>query len=169
MATMPMFSASERQSSSSLSVLPKISSQGNLIAGSVARVGVGLVLNPFTLLKARFEVCEYQRYSKTRLSLTRSIQSNFYAHHSIWYSLRDVIKTYGSRGLLQGFGASALRDAPYSGIFVLSYELMKQQACESVGFLKTISFSLTHLSALFPLLHGAPALALSGEYVEPTK
>ena len=36
--------------------LPKLTSQGNLIAGATARVAVGFVLNPFTVLKARYEV-----------------------------------------------------------------------------------------------------------------
>jgi solute carrier family 25 protein 38 len=38
------------------SVLPKLSMQGNLIAGAAARVTVGFLLNPVTVLKARFEV-----------------------------------------------------------------------------------------------------------------
>ena len=36
--------------------LPKLTSQGNLISGATARVAVGFVLNPFTVLKARYEV-----------------------------------------------------------------------------------------------------------------
>jgi hypothetical protein len=40
----------------SSSVLPALSSQGNLLAGATARVGVGFLLNPFSVLKARFEV-----------------------------------------------------------------------------------------------------------------
>jgi hypothetical protein len=38
------------------SVLPTLTSHGNLIAGAVARVSVGFLLNPFSVLKARFEV-----------------------------------------------------------------------------------------------------------------
>ena len=38
------------------SVLPKLTTQGNLIAGGLTRVSVGFVLNPFSVLKARFEV-----------------------------------------------------------------------------------------------------------------
>lgn len=38
------------------SVLPKLSNHGNLLAGAVTRVGVGFMLNPFSVLKARFEV-----------------------------------------------------------------------------------------------------------------
>lgn len=40
------------------SVLPVVSSQGNLIAGATTRVGVGFVLNPFSVLKARYEVSD---------------------------------------------------------------------------------------------------------------
>lgn len=38
------------------SVLPKLTTQGNLLAGAVTRVSVGFILNPFSVLKARFEV-----------------------------------------------------------------------------------------------------------------
>lgn len=39
------------------SVLPKLTNQGNLLAGATARIAVGLLLNPFSVLKARFEAC----------------------------------------------------------------------------------------------------------------
>lgn len=38
------------------SVLPTLSAQGNLLAGATARVAVGFILNPLTILKARYEV-----------------------------------------------------------------------------------------------------------------
>ena len=38
------------------STLPKLTSQGNLVAGAVTRVSVGFMLNPFSVLKARYEV-----------------------------------------------------------------------------------------------------------------
>ncbi len=38
------------------SVLPTLTSQGNLLAGATTRVAVGFLLNPFSVLKARFEV-----------------------------------------------------------------------------------------------------------------
>lgn len=57
MTTIPFFAARNVNGQNQLSVLPKVSSHGNLLAGALARVSVGLVLNPFTLLKARFEVC----------------------------------------------------------------------------------------------------------------
>lgn len=57
MATSPYFSVLRSLDHNTHgSTLPKLSSQGNLMAGAVTRVAVGLVLNPFTVLKARYEV-----------------------------------------------------------------------------------------------------------------
>ena len=38
------------------STLPQLSSQGNLFAGATTRVAVGFILNPISILKARYEV-----------------------------------------------------------------------------------------------------------------
>jgi len=38
------------------SVLPSLTMQGNLMAGATTRVAVGFLLNPISVLKARFEV-----------------------------------------------------------------------------------------------------------------
>lgn len=43
------------------SALSKLSASGNLVAGAVARTSVGFVLNPVTIIKARFEVRAPQR------------------------------------------------------------------------------------------------------------
>lgn len=47
-------------------------------------------------------------------------------------ALTDIVKQSGPRGLLSGFSASALRDAPYAGLYVVLYERMKDHGC---GFL----------------------------------
>lgn len=59
MAKSPYFALVHKRSSSdnaNASVLPKLTSAGNLVAGATTRVGVGLLLNPFSVLKARYEV-----------------------------------------------------------------------------------------------------------------
>lgn len=57
MANSPYFARTDNvQATGNGSVLPKISMQGNLLAGAVTRVGVGFILNPFSVVKARFEV-----------------------------------------------------------------------------------------------------------------
>ncbi|WOO77922.1 Mitochondrial glycine transporter [Vanrija pseudolonga] len=92
------------------SALSKLSATGNLVAGAVARTSVGFVLNPVTIIKARFESNAYKEY--------RSVTGAF----------RDIVSKAGFRGLFQGFTATAVRDAPYAGIYVVFYEKCKELA-----------------------------------------
>ncbi|KAG7562877.1 hypothetical protein FFLO_01706 [Filobasidium floriforme] len=88
---------------SSSSTLPKLSSQGNIVAGAVARTSVGFVLNPITVLKSRYE-------------------SGLYPTGSIVQAFRDLLVTDGLRGMFRGFTATAARDAPYAGMYMAFYE-----------------------------------------------
>ena len=54
-------------------------------------------------------------------------------------AFRSLIQESGPRGLMQGFQASALRDAPHAGMYVLFYELIKE---------KTSKFRLCHVLLL---------------------
>lgn len=55
-------------------------------------------------------------------------QSNLYNYTSLGAALRSVAQE-GPRGLLKGFVASSLRDAPYAGMFVVLYEGAKHTLC----------------------------------------
>ncbi|KIM84030.1 hypothetical protein PILCRDRAFT_68706 [Piloderma croceum F 1598] len=92
------------------SVLPKLTVQGNLISGATARVGIGFLLNPVSVLKARFE-------------------SNLYAYESLTGSFVSIVRL-GPSELLRGFVASSLRDAPYAGLFVVFYEVIKRETSQ---------------------------------------
>jgi solute carrier family 25, member 38 len=62
MANYPYFAVARTVSPSEhSSTLPRLSSAGNLIAGATTRVGVGILLNPFSVLKARYEVSSSRR------------------------------------------------------------------------------------------------------------
>ncbi|KAJ7762733.1 solute carrier family 25 member 38 [Mycena maculata] len=108
MAASPYFSAVCSSDSRNASVLPKLTSQGNLIAGATTRVAVGFLLNPFSVLKARYE-------------------SNMYAYKSLTGAFLSIARL-GPSELFRGFFASSLRDAPYAGIFVVLYEGIKRQS-----------------------------------------
>lgn len=59
LALVPWFARTAGAATSSegkRSALAQLSSTGNLVAGAVARTSVGFVLNPITVIKARFEV-----------------------------------------------------------------------------------------------------------------
>ena len=102
----------------SSSVLPKLSNTQNLITGATARVFAGFILMPATVIKVRYE-------------------SDLYAYKSIASASRLIFASEGLKGFFSGFGATAVRDAPYAGLYVLFYEagksyLNKKLAADSV-------------------------------------
>ncbi|KIL67418.1 hypothetical protein M378DRAFT_159858 [Amanita muscaria Koide BX008] len=107
LARSPYFVQSSRISDTN-SLLPKLTSQGNLIAGSSARVAVGFVLNPLAVLKARYE-------------------SNTHRYTSFAQAFISIVRQ-GPSEIFRGFVASSLRDAPYAGLFMIFYEAIKQDA-----------------------------------------
>ncbi|ORY56674.1 mitochondrial carrier domain-containing protein [Pseudomassariella vexata] len=94
--------------SSSSSSLPKLSNTANLASGAVARAFAGMVLMPLTVIKVRYE-------------------SNLYAYTSLAGAVTDIYRTERLRGFFAGFGATAVRDAPYAGLYVLFYEQFKKR------------------------------------------
>ncbi|KAL2756125.1 hypothetical protein ACRALDRAFT_210704 [Sodiomyces alcalophilus JCM 7366] len=101
-------SLNPRFSAPSSSSLPKLSPWANLLAGAVARTFAGLALMPLTVIKVRYE-------------------SSLYSYGSMLHASRDIYATGGIRGFFSGFGATAIRDAPYAGTYVLIYEFLKKQ------------------------------------------
>jgi len=125
MANSPYFSAVRTTSPSEhSSTLPRLSTAGNLIAGATTRVGIGFLLNPFSVLKARYE-------------------SNMYAYPSFLTGLASLVRD-GPSELFRGFTASALRDAPYAGIFVVFYESIKQESNRLVPPSSGVSTAVVH-------------------------
>lgn len=92
----------------SSSVLPKLSNTQNMFTGATARVFAGFILMPFTVIKVRFE-------------------SDLYAYKSLVGASRDIISKEGFKGFFTGFGATAVRDAPYAGLYVVFYEMSKKR------------------------------------------
>ncbi|KAF2422363.1 MC family mitochondrial carrier protein [Tothia fuscella] len=75
----------------------------NLLTGAVARASAGFAMMPITVIKVRFE-------------------SSMYAYRSVWSAGKDILRSEGLKGFFAGFGATAVRDAPYAGLYVLFYE-----------------------------------------------
>ncbi|MBW0562174.1 hypothetical protein O181_101889 [Austropuccinia psidii MF-1] len=88
-------------------ILPKLSPTGDLLAGMFARSSVGFFLMPVTVIKTRFE-------------------SNLYQYSTISTAFQDIIQRQGIKALWKGFLPTLLRDAPFAGIFVASYESSKR-------------------------------------------
>ena len=58
---------------------------------------------PVTVLKVRFE-------------------SSLYQYRTLPSAAKLMIRNEGVRGFFAGYGATAIRDAPYAGLYVLFYE-----------------------------------------------
>ncbi|MCJ1394717.1 hypothetical protein MMC18_007597 [Xylographa bjoerkii] len=92
----------------SSSSLPQLSNLANLTTGAIARASAGFVMMPLTIIKVRYE-------------------SNLYAYKSLWGAGTAIIQSEGIKGFFSGFGATAIRDAPYAGLYVLFYEQLKRR------------------------------------------
>ncbi|KAG0143893.1 hypothetical protein CROQUDRAFT_660693 [Cronartium quercuum f. sp. fusiforme G11] len=109
MTTIPIFSQIHRHPkspSNNVTILPRLSPTGDLAAGMIARTAVGFLLMPITVVKTRFE-------------------SSLYSYPSINSAFVDVVKNNGLVGLWRGFVPTMIRDAPFAGLFVVTYERAK--------------------------------------------
>ena len=104
----PIASGADRPTTTSSSSLPKLGNVANLTTGAFARVAAGTVVNPITVLKVRYE-------------------STLYSYTSLASAARDIFAKEGLRGFFAGFGATAVRDAPYAGLYVVIYEQAKMR------------------------------------------
>lgn len=66
-----------------------------------------------------------------------AIQSNLYSYTSMLQATRAILAETGVKGLFQGFTATAIRDAPYAGLYVLAYEESKVVCGKSTLLLLT--------------------------------
>ena len=99
---------------------------------------------PITVIKVRYE-------------------SSLYSYESIWGAGRAMWRHEGLKGFFAGFGATAIRDAPYAGLYVLFYEQSKKRLSElgevapilsgsiadGKGMKSSTSLSINFLSGVF--------------------
>lgn len=63
--------------------------------------------------------------------LTGQQSTRYTAYRSLPAAFVDLVRTGGMRGLCQGFTATAARDAPYAGLYLVMYEKSKDLAGKS--------------------------------------
>lgn len=110
------------------STLPKLSNMANLATGAVARTWAGFLMMPITVIKVRYE-------------------SNLYSYRSLLSASRDILQKEGMRGFFAGFGATAVRDAPYAGLYVLFYEQSKKRLSKLATKIEETSGAAVKLSS----------------------
>ena len=142
----PVVTGEVRSSKGSSSSLPKLGNVANLATGAFARVAAGFVVNPVTVLKVRYE-------------------STHYSYTSLASAAKDILRREGPRGFFAGFGVTAVRDAPYAGLYVLIYEQAKAQLGNTVtgSQLATASGSAT-INFISGVLAAVTATALTNPF-----
>lgn len=84
----------------------------SVFLGAGSRTVAGVCMLPFTVIKTRFE-------------------SGNYSYKSVFSALGSIYRSEGARGLFSGLTATLLRDAPFSGIYLMFYTQAKKIALQS--------------------------------------
>jgi solute carrier family 25 protein 38 len=84
---------------------------------------------PITVLKVRYE-------------------SNLYSYNSMFSATKGIFQKEGLRGFFAGFGATAVRDGPYAGLYVVFYEQSKRRLSLLASRIEEKSGTSTHSSRL---------------------
>ncbi|XP_018616919.1 mitochondrial glycine transporter B isoform X2 [Scleropages formosus] len=112
-----------------------------VLLGAGARAVAGVCMLPVTVIKTRFE-------------------SGQYDYRSVFGALRSVYKLEGPRALFSGLTATLLRDAPFSGIYVMFYSQTKKslpQEVTSSAYAPLVNFSCGVLAGVMASLVTQPA------------
>ena len=89
----------------------QLTSLQSLSVGTLSRMLAGTLLIPITVIKTRWEAGG---------DMFR------YRGQGMLESLRSIVRVEGLRGLVSGLVPTIVRDAPYSGIYLLFYNNLKQ-------------------------------------------
>ncbi|KAL4647967.1 solute carrier family 25 member 38 isoform X1 [Arapaima gigas] len=112
-----------------------------VLLGAGARSVAGVCMLPVTVIKTRFE-------------------SGQYNYRSVLGALRSVYELEGPRALFSGLTATLLRDAPFSGIYVMFYSQTKKSLPHEMttsAYAPVVNFSCGVLAGVMASLVTQPA------------
>ncbi|VDK47177.1 unnamed protein product [Anisakis simplex] len=112
----------------------------NFLLGAISRSVAVMLLMPATVIKTRFE----------KVLFCSLFQSSYYRDSSVSSAASNIIKQGGVRGLFKGIVPTLMRDAPFSGLYLLFYR----------QHLKLLSGRGSFDSILLYILHSLPKIFL---------
>ncbi|KAI9503224.1 hypothetical protein GGI25_004285 [Coemansia spiralis] len=115
----------------------KLSSASNMAVGASSRAFAGFLLMPGTLLKVHYE-------------------SSLYKYAGIMGAVKDIWRRGGVRGFFVGAVPTAIRDAPYAGLYMLLYEAIKSRE-RSIAHKKNIDIAETTVTMVAGIVAGLSA------------
>lgn len=86
----------------------------SVLLGATARTFSGIATLPLTVVKTRYESGQFQ-------------------YRSVLQALSSIWKTEGSKGLYSGLAATILRDAPFSGLYLMFFTETKKLVRAGLG------------------------------------
>ncbi|ESO85786.1 hypothetical protein LOTGIDRAFT_235746 [Lottia gigantea] len=110
----------------------------SLALGGTARCVAGVAVLPFTVVKTRFE-------------------SGLYAYRSMYQALVGIYTVEGLRGLYSGLAPTLLRDAPFSGLYLMFYTQIKKYIPEGQNMTPIIHFQCGLLAGMMASMVTQPA------------
>ncbi|KAM8978401.1 mitochondrial glycine transporter isoform X1 [Sarcophilus harrisii] len=113
----------------------------SVLLGIGSRAVAGVCMLPITVVKARYE-------------------SGKYGYESVHGALKNIYRTEGHRGLFSGLTATLLRDAPFSGIYLMFYNQTKKVVMKDeldTAFIPFVNFSCGAFAGILASLVTQPA------------
>jgi len=128
----------------------QLTSPQSLTVGGLARVFAGTLLMPFTVIKTRWEA------GGGRFG---------YKGAGVLGAAKTIVRLEGPRGLMSGLVPTILRDAPYSAIYLMFYNKLKQVTA-SEEQLQLSSPELRHFTCGLAAGAGATVLVQPADVVK---
>ncbi|NXD08715.1 S2538 protein, partial [Nothocercus nigrocapillus] len=106
----------------------------SVFLGATSRAVAGICMLPVTVVKTRYE-------------------SGRFGYGSVYGALKNIYQTEGARGMFSGLTATLLRDAPFSGIYLMFYTQTKKLTPQGKAEPKKFTSQDQLDPALMPLLN----------------
>ncbi|XP_037004224.2 mitochondrial glycine transporter isoform X1 [Artibeus jamaicensis] len=113
----------------------------SVMLGVGSRSVAGVCMSPITVIKTRYE-------------------SGRFGYESIYAALRSIYRSEGPRGLFSGLTATLLRDAPFSGIYLMFYTQTQNVVSQDqldAALIPAVNFSRGILAGVLASLVTQPA------------